>query len=485
MPNVLLVDDEPNLRAMLAALLARGGHVVTEAGSVARGREALSSARFDVLIVDHRLGDGDGQQLLAHAIEGDPELPVIMLTAYATADLAVAAMAAGAFDFITKPFVPDMVLAAVRRACTHGALARENARLKVRVGGAGSMADLIGDSPPMGVVREMIARVAPTQARVLILGETGTGKELVARAIHAASPRRDEPYVAVNCASLAESLLESELFGHARGAFTGADSTRQGMFEQANGGTLLLDEAGEMSLGLQAKLLRVLEDGVVRRVGGGQSQVDVRVIAATHRDLRSLVAAGKFRDDLYQRLSVFPIHLPPLRERREDLPLLVQHFLLRAALELRMRPSSITPGALAALKEYRFPGNVRELRNLMERAYILAGGADLATEHFPLAVGTASDNTNRSNTDSSIATQPNGNQTDASSSSRDQHVATMESWLAALPESVDLRATLESAERALVKRALEASGGNQTRAAQLLHISRPDLAYKLKKWEAQ
>lgn len=476
MNRILLVDDEQNLRGMLAGLLAGHGFHVSEAGSVSGALALLQESRFDAMVADFRLGDGDGKALMAAAHDIDDTLPVIMLTAYATADLAVSSMAAGAFDFITKPFIPDIVVAAVNRACSHSRLARENTRLRVRGRRAGAIQQIIGEATNMAEVKRMIGRVGPTSARVLILGETGTGKELVARALHEASPRRDGPYVAVNCASLAESLLESELFGHAKGAFTGADTNYAGMFEQADGGTLLLDEAGEMSLSLQAKLLRVLEDGVVRRVGGGQRKVDVRVIAATHRALNQLVEAGKFRADLFQRLSVFPLALPPLRERASDLPLLVQHFLLNVALDLRMRPVSIRPAALEKLSKYPFPGNIRELRNLIERAYILAAGSDLDAKHFPLEAGA----TGQSPAPSALSAPAKSDGSDLLTQLEPR--TCLAAWVSSLPETVDLRAAIESAERAIVQRALDASKGNQTKAAQNLNISRPDLAYKLKKW---
>src|SRR5579863_8030439 len=315
------------MRKILTSNLAQDQHIVTEAAGLADARACLSANRFDAVITDQKMTDGQGLDVLSSARELDPALSVVFLTAFATVELAVESMRQGAFDFITKPFQPDVVRATARRACEHTQLLRENDLLKLAVDRLEGSSDILGNSPAILEVRDRIARVAPTNATVLITGETGTGKELVARAIHKSSPRAQKPFVAVNCAAFTETLLESELFGHERGAFTGADRMRQGLFEAAHEGTLFLDEAGEMSPATQAKFLRVLTDGKVIRVGSNKPRdVDVRVLVATHRNLEEMVKQGTFRQDLYYRLAVVPIHLAPLRKRREDIPGLCELF---------------------------------------------------------------------------------------------------------------------------------------------------------------
>ncbi len=464
MARILIVDDEPSMRRVLATILAREQHELTEAESIAAARAALSAEPFDVLLVDQRLPDGEGLGLLSAVREADPLTPLVLVTAYATVELAVEAMRCGAFDVVTKPFTPESIVAVVRRACERAELLRENARLKQEVRWLGLSQELIGRSAAMCAVREQIARVAPTGATVLILGETGTGKELVARAIHNGSRRAGKPFVAVNCAALSETLLESELFGHERGAFTGADRARQGLFEAAHRGTLFLDEAGEMPLALQTKLLRVLMDGQVLRVGAAAPRaVDVRIIAATHRDLPQRIQDGRFREDLYYRLAVIPLKIPPLRERRDDIPLLVEHFLRQVATTMGISPRDISPCAMEKLVRYRFPGNVRELRNLIERAYILGNGTEIRggdvvvpTEHA--AVG-------------ACGVSP-------------PCYARAESWLDLLPRKGPLREVLHFVESGLIKRALDESGGVQAEAARKLGVSRSDLTYKLKRINA-
>jgi len=360
--RILIVDDERNMRRVLAANLAQDGHVLTEAGGVAEARACLAANRFDAVITDQKMPDGQGLEVLSTARELDPALSVVLLTAFATIELAVESMRQGAFDFITKPFQPEVVLATARRACEHTQLLRENDLLKLTVDRLEGSAEIVGSNPGILAVREMIARVAPTNATVLITGETGTGKELVAWAIHKSSPRAQKPFVPVNCAAFTETLLESELFGHEKGAFTGADRIRQGLFEAAHEGTLFLDEAGEMSPATQAKLLRVLTDGKVIRVGSTKPrEVDVRVLVATHRDLEERARQGTFRQDLYYRLAVVPISLPPLRNRSEDIPALCERLGHQVSRELKVPTRSISSAALEKLKRYDFPGNIREL----------------------------------------------------------------------------------------------------------------------------
>src|SRR5271165_6021466 len=386
MGRILLVDDEPNMRRILASNLRQDQHQIWEAGGVVESQRLLAANDFDVVITDQKMPDGDGLTVLSSAHESDPTLPVILLTAVASIELAVESMRKGAFDFLAKPFQPEVVIATVRRACERTRLLRENILLKdavVRLEGA---SEIYGESSAMQDVRERISRVAPTHSTVLITGETGTGKEVVARAIHRNSPRASKPFIAVNCAAFTETLLESELFGHEKGAFTGADRQRQGLFEAAHEGTLFLDEAGEMSLAAQAKLLRVLTDGQLLRVGSTRPRrVDVRVLVATHRNLEQRVKEGLFREDLFYRLAVVPIHLPPLRERRDDIAGLGDIFCQRAATELKMPRRRLNLAALEKLRQYRFPGNLRELSNLIERAYILTSNLEIGADDLPLA----------------------------------------------------------------------------------------------------
>ncbi len=460
MPDILIVDDEANMRRVLAVILAEDAHEVVEAAGVGEARRAIAARTFDCVLTDQNMPDGEGMALLQVCRDSDLTLPVVMMTAYASVELAVEAMRQGAFDFISKPFTPEVVRAAVQRACDRAALLRENERLKVEVARLGGGAEILGESAPIVSVRQQIARVAPTHATVLITGETGTGKELVARALHAASTRARGPFVAVNCAAFTESLLESELFGHERGAFTGADRAHAGLFETAHRGTLFLDEAGEMSLALQAKLLRVLTDGLVMRVGSTSPRpVDVRVLVATHRDLEQRVREGSFREDLYYRVAVVPIAIPPLRERREDIAPLVEHFLRRSAADLNVPLRRIRPEALEKLTRYPFPGNVRELRNLIERAQILARGDTLGPDDFRLAQETPAD----------------------AEASGPAHESRRRDWLGALPATLELRATVENVERELIARALRAARGVQAEAARSLGISRSDIAYKIRK----
>lgn len=458
MAKVLIVDDESGMRRILAVNLRRDSHVIVEAASATEALALIGHEDFDVVVTDHKMPDGSGLDVLRAVQEDDPTTSVIFLTAVGTLELAVESMRQGAFDFLTKPFAPDVVRAAIRRAARHTALVRENAVLKKEMRKLEGADDILGNCPGIGAVRDMVARVAGTNTTVLIAGETGTGKELVARAIHKNSLRAHKPFIAINCAAVAETLLESELFGHERGAFTGADKTRSGLFEAAHEGTLFLDEVAEMSAAAQAKLLRVLASGEIQRVGSTITRkVDVRVLAATHRDLRERICEGLFREDLYYRLAVVPIQLPPLRERGDDLEQLCQHLCVRIAEEMKFPPRPISSEALAKLKNYSFPGNVRELRNLLERAMILGQGAALRPEDFHLH---ASPSPLRSpDTEYSV-----------------------EQLAALLPIHLDLREVLSRFERALLERALEMTNGVQAEAARHLEISRSDLGYKVTKY---
>ena len=463
MSRILIVDDEVHMRAILATNLQQDGHFVIEAAGVSEAKKAIAENEYDVIFTDHKMPDGSGLDVLKLVQQDDPTASVIFLTAVGSIELAVESMRGGAFDFLTKPFLPEVIRATAARANEHTRLLRENTRLKNAVLRLEGSSEIIGSSTGILHVREQIARVAPTNATVLITGETGTGKELVARSIHKSSPRAEKPFMAVNCAAVTESLLESELFGHERGAFTGADRAREGLFEAAHQGTLFLDEVAEMSPAAQAKLLRVLADGQMTRVGSTRPRtVDVRVIAATHRDLKARATENLFREDLYYRLAVFPIAIPPLRARREDIPALCEDFLRLAAIELKVPQRPITETALEQLMTYEFPGNIRELRNLIERACILANGENISPDAFPA---------NPQSVSSSVGSLSGG-----TTMSEDE-------WIASLPETVDLRAILTSLERRLIQRALDGTSGAQAEAARRLGLSRSDLGYKLSKHE--
>ena len=458
MGRILIADDEPHMRRVLAVNLQQDNHEVSECGSVAEVRQSLLTGDFDAVLTDQKMPDGDGLEVLAMSTEADPTVSVVIITAFATVELAVESMRKGAFDFITKPFQPDVVRAALRRACERTKLLRQNYLLKNTVVRLEGSSAIVGASPSIQTVRELIARVAPTSATVLIMGETGTGKELVARAIHKSSPRAGQSFVAVNCAAFTETLLESELFGHEKGAFTGADRSRPGLFEAAHEGTLFLDEVAEMSPAAQAKLLRVLTDGQVLRIGTTQPRkVDVRLLVATHRDLQQRASEGLFREDLYYRLAVVPIAIPPLRERREDIPLLCDLFLQQVALELKLPKKTFSPQALEKLRRYDFPGNARELRNLIERASILSSGGELGAESIPVP----------------SLDRPSGTAAAA---------RTPASLAEALPKVEDLRNFLAEVEREVLLRTLKETDGAQAEAARRLGISRSDLGYKLAKF---
>ncbi len=458
MGKLLIVDDEPHMRQILTSNLRHEGHEVIEAASVGAARRALSECRFEAVITDQKMGDGEGLDVLSAAHETDPALSVVFLTAFATIELAVESMRRGSFDFITKPFAPEVLLASAGRAVERTRLLRENGRLRDAVLRLEGSSEITGRSPSINQLREKIARVAPTNATVLITGETGTGKELVARAVHSNSGRTSRPLIAVNCAAFTETLLESELFGHERGAFTGADRPREGLFEAAHEGTLFLDEAGELSMPAQAKLLRVLTNGQVTRIGSTKPrQVDVRLMVATHRDLRQRVQDGLFREDLYYRLAVVPLEVPPLRERREDIPALCDLFLTQAARDLKVPLRRISAAAMRTLLNYDFPGNIRELRNLVERACILSVANEITSEHFPVAAS--------HNTAGVVAGRISP--------------ITPDEFAGMMPDTLDLREFLASLEKALIQRALTATNGAQAEAARRLGLSRSDVSYKL------
>lgn len=455
MAKILIVDDEAGMRRILNVNLRRDSHVVVEAAGASEALALIKREDFDVVLTDQKMPDGSGLDVVQAVHEDDPTTSVIFLTAVGTVELAVESMRRGAFDFLTKPFDPDVVKAAVNRASERTALLRENAVLKTTVRKLEGADQIRGSGPAICSVRDFIARVAPTSTTVLITGETGTGKELVARAIHRNSARSSKPFIAINCAAVTESLLESELFGHERGAFTGADRSSTGLFEAAHEGTVFLDEVAEMSPAAQAKLLRVLADGEIQRVGSTvMRRVDVRVLAATNRDLEERVKEGTFRQDLYYRLAVVPLHLPSLRERAEDINEICETLCQKIAEEMKIPAKRLTAAALQKLSTYSFPGNIRELRNLLERALILGRSAELEPDDFYLP-------------------------SSASSSPDDRGIASIEMLAEQLPTQLDLRETLTRLERALIVRSLDLSKGVQAEAARNLGLSRSDLGYKI------
>lgn len=455
MAKILIVDDEPGMRRILNVNLRRDGHTIVEATGASEALELIKREEFDVVLTDQKMPDGSGLDIVQAVHEDDPTTSVIFLTAVGTLELAVESMRRGAFDFLTKPFDPGVVKGAVHRASERTALLRENAVLKTTVRNLEGADQICGSGVAITQVREFISRVAPTGTTVLITGETGTGKELVARAIHRNSPRSGKPFIAINCAAVTETLLESELFGHERGAFTGADRSRAGLFEAAHEGTIFLDEVAEMSPGAQAKLLRVLADGEIQRVGSAHTRhVDVRVLAATHRNLENRVKDGSFRQDLYYRLAVVPVHLPPLRERVEDLAELCETLRQRIAEEMKIPSKPLAPTALEKLSKYSFPGNIRELRNLLERALILGRSVELEPEDFYLQ-----------------SPESNGHVMPGQIS--------IENLATQLPTQLDLRDTISRLEKALIIRSLDISNGVQAEAARKLGLSRSDLGYKV------
>ena len=452
--HLLLVDDEKGFREAMAERLADHGFRVEQAGSGEEALERLADFAFDILITDLRLPGIDGRKVIEAALERYPEIIAIVITGYGTVKDAVDAIKQGAADFITKPFQFDALLHVLRSALEQRRLKSENAYLRSQLEERYRIDGLVGQSRVMRDLLQLLETVAATSSTVLITGETGTGKELAARAIHHNSPRRANRFVAINCSAIPETLLEAELFGHVRGAFTGAVGTRQGRLEQAHKGTLFLDEIGTMSPALQAKLLRVLQEREFERVGDSHTiKIDVRVIAATHSDLARMVADGTFREDLFYRLNVIPVQLPPLRERREDIPLLVQHFLQKLAAEAGRGPVTISQDALRRLMACPWPGNIRQLENACERALAFSQG--------------------RSQIDVPDLTSDLQNQpADAETSGV---------WFP--DDGLDFERYIEGVELSLIRRSLERTRGNKRQAAKLLNLKRTTLIEKLKRLE--
>ncbi len=451
MARILVVDDELSMREFLQILLSKEGHTVLTAGDVAGALERFRESEPDLVVSDLRLGRGSGLDVLAAVKAESPATEVVIMTAFATAENAVQAMKLGAHDYVLKPFKRDELLLVLAKALEHRALVAENRVLRHQVGGRrGGQGEILGDSPAIREVRQLVEKLAPTRTTVLVTGESGTGKEVVARSIHGRSDRRDQPFVAINCGAIPEGLIESELFGHQKGSFTGAVEDKPGLFEVAGTGTLFLDEVGDLPLHVQVKLLRALQERRVRRVGGSADiAFSARVIAATNRDLEAEVKAGRFREDLYYRLNVIQVRMPPLRERRGDIPGFISHFLDRFTAELGRSEAAFSPEALELLVAWQWPGNIRELANVVERAATLADGNVIGPEALPPALRGAE-----------LRESP-----------------------AEMPTAgIDLQAHLDALERRALEQALERTGGNKTEAAKLLALTFRSLRYRLAKY---
>ncbi len=447
--RVLVIDDEAGLRHTLELILTDEGCRVLTAADGEEGLRIALAEEPEVILCDIRMPRLDGLGFVERYREGGGEALIIMMSAYGTLETAIEAMRRGAYDYISKPFDADEVILALRKARERETLRREVRRLRAQVGTSSGFDEVIGQSPAFREVLSVASRVAAYPTTVLLTGESGTGKEAVARAIHRASPRSEGAFVAINCGAIPENLLESELFGHEKGAFTGAERAREGLFMEAHGGTLFLDEIGELPQSLQVKLLRVLQERRVRPVGGSRErEVDVRVVAATARDLAEEVATNRFREDLYYRVNVVHLHIPPLRTRREDVAPLAAHFLERHAVRLGLEPGPLEPEVLSLLARYNWPGNVRELENVLERALVLSGG-EITPEHLP------------------------------------EHVRSSTSpfRIASDGDDLSVKRRLPALERELIARALGRTEGNRTRAAELLELSARALSYKIQEYE--
>jgi two-component system, NtrC family, response regulator AtoC len=448
--HILIIDDEENMRHMLSVMLARQGYRVDVAVDGEEGLIRLKDNAYDYILCDIRMPEMDGKTFLIRALEGHVTAPIIMMSAYGSVETAVECMKLGAYDFISKPFKKDEIIMVLKKAEERERLKEENSQLREVVAGRFSYSGILSRNSRMLEIFSQIKKVADLKTTILVLGESGTGKELVARAVHQNGRRCQKPFVAVNCGAIPENLLESELFGHIRGAFTDASSDKAGLFEQADGGTLFLDEIGEMPLALQVKLLRVLQECEIRRVGDSVSRnVDVRVISATSRDLSADVGCGRFREDLYFRLNVFCLQLPPLRERVEDIPLLAEHFLERYGSGNENHPLRIEPDAMRSLMAHRWPGNIRELENAVERACILCEGDRITSSCLPHSIRLFEES------------HQNGSDGD---------------------ENLSIKKAEDTIERELIRKALAKTGGNRTQAAKILEISHRSLLYKIKEY---
>jgi two-component system response regulator AtoC len=465
--KLLVVDDEANLRKVLAATLLREGYEVVQAADGAQAIELFDRGDFDVVVSDLVMPRVGGFEVLKHVLDRAPDVPVILITAHGTVDSAVSAIKAGAFDYITKPFEQEELKQVIGKAARHHDLSRGSV-VPPPLDGERPTARIVGNSPAIQELYRVIEKVADTPSTVLVTGESGTGKELVAQALHAGSSRRGKPLIKINCAAIPKDLMESELFGYERGAFTGAVASKPGRFELADGGTLFLDEIGEIPIEMQVKLLRALQESEFERVGGVKTlKVDVRLIAATNRDLQKEIGAGRFREDLFYRLNVVPISLPPLRERKEDIPLLVASFLDKYNRKLNKRIEGIEPEAIAALQAHAWPGNIRELENLMERTVLFCEGSRIRLEDLPEPLRRPA----APAAAGAPATAP---------------VAASTAAVAAVSEDASMKDIVKEAaaalERDLITKALEETGGNVTQAAKKLKISRKSLQNKMKEF---
>ena len=445
---ILIIDDEAAQRDAIAGFLKKRGFSILTAGGGVGGVDAVRRQRVDLVLTDFRMPDISGEEVLRRITAINPDIPVIVITAFGTIESAVGLMRSGAFDYVQKPVDLEELLLVIERARERSQLISENRTLRERLAEKASFDNIISQSGEMEQVLNTAARVAPSTASVLIRGESGTGKELVARAIHAASDRRDKPFIVINCAALPESLFESELFGHEKGAYTGAERQRIGKFEQADGGTLFIDEAGDIPLPIQVKLLRAVQFGQFERIGGSETlNIDARIVAATNRPLEDMIRDGQFREDLYYRLNVVTISLPPLRGRKADIGPLVQEFIKKYSELNNKRIEGISREAMDLLLRYDYPGNIRELENIIQRAVVLGRKNDITTQDLPPNVQHA------------------------------LHVAMASSDMGI--ESGDLGSAVDRLEKAMIEKALEETDGNQVRAAALLNISERTLRYKL------
>ncbi len=440
-PRILVVEDEDKLRRVIELQLHSGGYEVEQARTAEEAIPMLD--RANLVLTDLRLPGMDGLELLFHIHRQNTQMPVVMMTAFGTIENAVEAMKAGAADFLLKPFSLDHLMAVVSKALEVSALRDENRKLKEELGHRYQFANIVGRSQSMQEIFGTIIRVAATRATVLLCGESGVGKDLIARAIHFHSPRKDRPFVKINCTAIPENLMESELFGYEKGAFTGASGTKLGKFEQADGGTVFLDEIGDVPASIQVKLLRILQEREFERLGSNKTrQIDVRVVAATNVDLRAALEQGTFREDLYYRLNVVPINIPPLRERKEDIPFLAEHFVQKLGPDLRGEECTITEAAIQKLLTYPWPGNVRELENVIERSLVLCHGKQLQPA------------------DIKLDTAPHARNSDS-------------------PQFLPEGYTLDQFEQAILKEALQRANGNKSHAARLLGLTRNALRYRL------
>jgi two-component system, NtrC family, response regulator AtoC len=448
--RILIVDDEESFRHMLSVILIKEGYEVDTSSNGEEGLQKASASPFDQILCDIRMPRMDGLVFLREIKKTGAETTVIMMSAYGTVDTAIEAMKLGAYDYISKPFKPDEIILTLRKSEEREQLRRENQLLRKEVGKEYSFENIVSKNEKMQKMFDVIKKVSQYKSTVLITGESGTGKELVARALHYNSDRSQSPFIAVNCGAIPENLLESELFGHAKGAFTDAIRTKKGLFEEADGGTLFLDEIGELPGQLQVKLLRVLQDGEIRRIGESKSiQIDVRIVAATVKDLSKEVNEGHFREDLFYRLNVLPIHIPPLRERKEDIPLLIQHFIGKYNQTMNKNVADVDHNAMDTLMNYKWYGNVRELENTVERAIVLSEKNNIGLENLPIEIQNFKE----------------------------------ESQLEVLSEEeYSIKKASKSLEVNLIKKALRRTKGNHTHAARLLEISHRALLYKIKEY---